>query len=83
MKLHQALFMAAAAAAGLAGCGGSDYTEPVPMVTPSNEVPPSAYVSAAAYTSYVASLKASEMGLPLDVTKVVPPTSETLPPQAI
>ena len=53
------------------------------MVTPSNEVPPSAYVSVAAYTSYVASLQASETGLPLDVTKVVQPTSETLPPQAI
>ena len=80
MKLHHALFMAAAAAAGLAGCDGRNYDEP-PVVT--NEVPPSAYVSVAAYTSYVASLQASETGLPLDVTKVVEPTSETLPPQAI
>ena len=83
MKLHHALFLAAAAAAGLAGCDGRDYDEPVPVVTPSNEVPPSAYVSVAAYTSYVASLQASETGSPLDVTKVVEPTSETLPPQAI
>jgi uncharacterized lipoprotein YbaY len=84
MKLHTALFLAAAATLGLAGCSDSPAPE-TPVATPaaSNEVPASATVSAAAYTEFAKSLTSSETGLPLDVNKVTPPTSETAAPLSL
>ena len=63
---------------GLAACGGSD--DPVPVPPPpvaSNEVPASAYASNTAYSQYAGSLAAREGNEPLDVDKVVAPTTET------
>lgn len=59
---------------GLAGCFGGDDT---PMPAPSNEVPASATASPTAYSEYAGSLAATDSAEPLDVDKVVPPTSET------
>ena len=75
MKLHKKSLCCAGLALALAGCGGSSY-DPGPM-TPSNEVPASATASPAAYTTYAASLKASETADPVDVNSAKPPTSET------
>lgn len=70
----------------LGACGGSS-SSPEPEVTPppvaSNEVPASAYASTGAYASYVGSLLPSDTTEPLDVAKVVPPTSETEEPREI
>ncbi len=83
------LSAAAVAATLLAGCGGSDPGVPDPVVTPpappmaSNTVPSSALLSAAAYTTFAATLQPSATALPLDVTGVVPPTTETGLPQPI
>ena len=61
--------------AGLAACGGDSSDEPAPAVA--SEVPASATVSTAAYTQFAGSLVKTETGQPLEVNKVVPPTSET------
>ena len=67
---------------GLAACGGSDDAPapapaPVPPPVASNEVPASATASVAAYSQYAGAQAASEVIEPLDVDKVVPPTSES------
>ena len=82
MKLHHAT-LAISAAALLAGCGGGGSSEFTPLPAASNEVPASATASTSAYAQYVASLVASETAMPLDVSKVSPPTSETESPQPI
>ena len=64
---------------GLAACGGGDDPVPPPPVA-SNEVPASAYASTTAYSQYAGSLAANEATEPLDVDKVVPPTSESEEP---
>jgi hypothetical protein len=68
------------ACAALAACGGG--SDPVPPVV-DNTVPASALASPAAFTSYVASLPASETAEPVDVNQAVPPTSETDEPRPI
>ena len=83
MKLHQALACLSLALA-LTACGGGSYgSDPAPSQATSNEVPGSATLSTGAYTSYAGSLKASETGDPLDVSKVLAPTSETESPLPI
>ena len=64
---------------GLAACGGSDDPVPAPPPPPvaSNEVPASAYASSTAYSQYAGSLAANEGNEPLDIDKVVAPTTET------
>ena len=68
----------------LMACGSdgptSDILVPPPVV--SNEVPGSATASTLAYSQYAGSLAASDSSEPLDVSKVVPPTSETEEPIA-
>lgn len=68
-------------AAGLSACGGSDDAPaPMPPAPPpvvSNEVPASATASPLAYSQYAGTLVASDSAEPLDVDKVLPPTSET------
>lgn len=81
MKL-QHLLIATGLALGLTACGGDDdhpVEMPVTPVTPTApaEVPASATVSTTAYRTYAASLVNSETATPLDVNKVVAPTSET------
>jgi hypothetical protein len=77
MRLTKGL-LAACVAVLLAGCGDSPSADlPAPPVAASNEVPASATVSVASYAQYAGSLPKSETGEPLDVSKVVPPTSET------
>ena len=71
------------AAATLGACGGGNSAVDPVMPTPpvvSNEVPAAAYASTRAYASYLSSLPATATGEPLDVGKVVPPTSETEEP---
>ena len=63
---------------GITGCGGSDAPPPPPP--PSNEVPASAYATNAAYIQYAGSLAAADGTEPLDVDKVVAPTTETEEP---
>ena len=69
----------------IAACGGS--SDPGPETPPppvaSNEVPASATASTEAYTRYAASLLPSETAEPLDVSKVVAPTSESEEPREI
>jgi len=86
MKTMQVLAMLALSA-GLAACGGGSGGEsavdaPAPQQA-SNEVPPSASVSPESYSRYVGSLAKTETGLPLDVSKLQPPTSETALPVAV
>ena len=64
---------------GLAACGGSD-GPPAPPPVVSNEVPASAYASNTAYSQYAGSLAVNETSEPLDVDKVVAPTTETAEP---
>lgn len=78
MKTLPVLVMACAA---LAACGGSG-SDPMPPAA-DNTVPASALASPAAFTSYVASLPASETAEPVDVNQAQPPTSETDEPQPI
>jgi hypothetical protein len=66
----------------LAACGDSPETAEAPAAA-ANEVPASATTSTRAYATFAGSLAPSETHEPLDVTKVVPPTSETEEPQAI
>jgi hypothetical protein len=74
MKATQALALLALSA-GLAACGGGASDEPAPAMP--SEVPASATVSAASYSQFAGSLVKTETGQPLEVNKVVPPTSET------
>jgi hypothetical protein len=82
MKL-QLMMLAAAASFALAGCGGDDYDPKAAAdaaAIAANKVPPSATDSVAAYTAYVESLPKSETAVPVDVSAVTPPTSETAAP---
>lgn len=77
MRLDKVL-LAAGVVLLLAACGDSPNAElPAPPVASSNEVPASATASVASYAQYAGSLPKSETGAPLDISKVVPPTSET------
>jgi hypothetical protein len=77
MKITQALLVLGAATL-LVACGSSSsLDDPVQPPVASNEVPASAMASVTSYTQYAGSLSRSESGAPLDVSKVVPPTSET------
>ncbi len=86
MKQLPHLLAAAAAALLLAACGDNPADAPAPPEPPpppTNEVPASATASPQAFSHYAASLAKSETGQPLDVSKVVPPTSETAAPEAL
>ncbi|MDP1693473.1 MAG: hypothetical protein Q8L49_16245 [Burkholderiaceae bacterium] len=63
------LFPALTMSVVLVACGGSPLS--------SDEVPPGATDSPAAYSQYVGSLAASDSAEPLDIDNAVPPTSET------
>lgn len=65
---------------GITGCGGSDSPIAPPPPPPGNEVPASAYATNAAYSQYTGSLAAADGTEPLDVDKVVAPTTETEEP---
>jgi uncharacterized lipoprotein YajG len=74
---HEKVLLAAGLALLLAACGDNPPAElPAPPAA-SNEVPASATVSITSWSQYAASLTKTETGQPLDVNKVVPPTSET------
>lgn len=64
----------------LGACGGGHADAP-PVAR--NRLPPSALVSASAFTRYVGSLPASERADPLGLDGVLPPTSDTDPPATI
>ena len=74
-------FIAAGAALALAACGGSP-SGVVPEAPQAciNAVPPGATASPASYAQIAGSLAKTETGLPLDVSKEVPPISETEAP---
>jgi hypothetical protein len=84
MKTRQRLALAAlvAASALLPACGFDNTETPLPPATPANQVPASATASPLAYEQYVGSLAPTETGQPLDVSNVVPPTSETAAPMS-
>jgi uncharacterized lipoprotein YajG len=83
MKLDKIL-LAAGAAVLLAACGDSPPAElPAPPAAGANAVPASATASIASYAQYAGSLPKSETDEPLDVSQVVPPTSETELPVAV
>ena len=74
--------LALAATVLLAACGDNpEMATPAPPAA--NEVPASASSSTGAYTSFAASLPASDTQEPLSVNNVVPPTSETEDSRAI
>ncbi len=81
MRVHKTFHAAAAAASLLlAACSDSppdEGTVPAEPPATSNEVPSSAAASTTSWAQYVASLAKTETGLPVEVNKVVPPTSET------
>lgn len=73
------LLAALGAALLLSACGGGDGgadTAPSPSESP-GAVPASATVSTEAFVGYAATLAVDDMAEPLDVSMVVPPTSET------
>lgn len=77
MRLDEVLF-ASGLALLLAACGDSTVAELTdPPQAQMQEVPASASASVASYAQYADSLAQTETGQPLDVNKVVPPTSET------
>ena len=67
----------------LAACGGSSGSEPMPSPVDGNEVPAAAYANTEAFIAYARSLAPSDTAEPLDVSKVVAPTSETEEPRDI
>jgi len=67
----------------LAACGGGSTEEPAPMAQEPTEVPASASVSTTAFVNYAGTLASSETKEPLDITKAMPPTSETDEPLPI
>jgi hypothetical protein len=69
------------ASAVLVACG-SDGDTPVAN-TPPTEVPASATASTTAFVTFTGSLAPTETGLPLSLTSVMPPTSETEAPQPV
>lgn len=85
MKTLPSLLAAAAAALLLAACGDNPADAPPAPETPpaTNEVPASATATPQAFAHYAASLPKSETEKPLDVSKLVPPTSETAAPEAL
>jgi hypothetical protein len=76
-----ATLLAAGAALVLAACSDSP-SGVVPSAPQAaiNAVPPSATASPASYSQFAGSLAKTETGLPLDVSQVVAPTSETEAP---
>jgi hypothetical protein len=71
------VILAAGLAVLLAACSDNPPAE-LPSPPPaSNEVPASATASITSWYQYADSLAQTETGQPLDVDKVVPPTSET------
>lgn len=79
MKRTSWVFISAVAV--LTGCGGGHADDSFgndPAF--SGEVPANASASSQAYTTYVGSLLADDRALPLDIDKVVRPTSETTEP---
>ncbi len=81
MKTHT-LLAAAAAAALLVACGGGGGTVAEPPAA-SNEVPAAAMASTAALVDWGSSLPRSETADPLDLTKAMPPVSDTEEPRAL
>lgn len=78
------LFAAAALGTGLAACGGGgDDSAPAPPVT--SQVPASASVSVANFIAYLQQLVVASADTlePVDVSAVVPPTSDTDEPLPI
>ena len=85
MKLMHGV-MAIAAALLLTACGGgngddvaADTAEPQAV----NEVPASALATVTSFAEYTGSLGLSDTGAPMDISKVVPPTSETAAPISV
>jgi outer membrane biogenesis lipoprotein LolB len=79
MKLMHVV-TATAAALLLTACGGGGgdiAAEDESVSQAANEVPASATATATTYAIYAGSLALSETGAPMDIGKVVPPTSET------
>lgn len=76
MRLDKIL-LAAGLAVLLAACSDGPSAE-LPSEPPaSNEVPASATATITSWAQYAGSLAKTETGQPVDVSKVVPPTSET------
>jgi hypothetical protein len=71
----------ALAATLLAGCGGGSDGPPVDDAP--SRVPASATASPAAYTAYVAGLRADDRREPVGLEGLVPPTTETAEPAAV
>jgi hypothetical protein len=85
MKLMHGV-MAIAAALLLTACGGGngdDIAADIAEPQAANEVPASALATVTSFSEYTGSLALSESGTPMDVSKVVPPTSETAAPIAV
>jgi uncharacterized lipoprotein YmbA len=78
MNLHAHSWVALAAAALLAACGGGHGTVEV-----LGAVPASATAAPDAFTRYVAALPEDEQREPLNVDGLVPPTSEMAEPEPI
>ena len=76
MNRTHACLTAVAAVALLSACGGGNNYPDEPSIY-SGTVPASALASPTAYTQFAASLQINETGLPLDVTGVVAPSTET------
>lgn len=73
------ILLALGAALLLSACGGGDGgtdTAAHPSESP-GAVPASATVSTEAFVAYAAALSVDETAEPLDVSRIVPPTSET------
>lgn len=75
--------LAALALVALAGCGDSGgYTPPSTPPVATNEVPPSATASVAAYVNYLDTLPRSDTGEPLSIDNATPPVADTAEPLA-
>ncbi len=82
MTQHSRWFILAAlaAAAGLTACGGGGGDSPALTAADSNTVPATATVSAEAFSSYVGSSPSVDVGEPLNLDGVTPPTSDQAEP---
>ena len=81
--MNKTMTMAGALVLALfAGCGGGGDRE-IDAMAGAREVPASALVSARAYAEFAGAQKPDDRAEPLEVERVVPPTSETDEPVEI
>ena len=83
--MKNAWILALCAAAALGACGGGDDDVPAPAPPVTQQVPPAANTSVAAFIAYLKALVVADADMlePVDVSTVTPATDDTIEPDAV